>query len=141
MKKFSIFFLLLNVPAFVIAQEVISNICLNYAYDEEREYKGYDFKSDTLNCYLLFGSEYRNDSVTVYCNDTIFYYKSLQTDYSYGYSDIIKLPIQGKIYLKINNMPTTELPSIHTKNYICVTYFREDKRLNIDYSKFCPKIY
>lgn len=141
MNRISVFVFLVYLNSCTHGQEVITKIHVNYSYDEDREHKGYDFKSDTLNSYLLFGSDFKSDSVLILIDDSIFYQNTLQTDYKYGYSDLVKMPLNGRISFKVNSMPATELTRVKGKNYITITYFREDKKIILEYSKYCPMIY
>lgn len=122
-------------------QDTVKKVCFNYTFDEDRAYKGFDFKSDTLNKYVLLGSDYRNDLVIIYVNDSVIYNRYVHMDFTYGYTDLIRLPNNGKIYLKVNEMPKTELISCQDKNYYIIDYFRIEDKVTISYSKYCPKIY
>jgi hypothetical protein len=82
-----------------------------------------------------------NDLIQVYIEDTIYYEKRLNRNPIYGASDIIDIPSEGRIEISLNSFTKINLYRYPGKKYIEINYLRNEEKLIIRYSKFCPSIY
>ena len=83
----------------------------------------YNEKSDTTHYYLTFESYFDNDSLQVFCNDSIVYCGTITTDYSLGVAKCVKIGCVNTVKslnFRINQDPIIEIYPIKGRYYMSV---------------------
>lgn len=123
-------------------QKFVNQLIVNTSGHNCFQYELYENKkSDTLNYYFIFETDFVKDSATVFSNDRVVFKDGLSTNQAIDLAKVVKIgEVTNTNYFsfQLNRTTIFTLYPIKGKYYMRVQYIRELDKIIVCYSKYMP---